>query len=702
MTSATQQRPPGAEMTHPPAPASPGAGGWAALIVLGVGLLAAVAVLGVVHVTQGTAGIAPGDVLRVVLGDGSDQETAIVLQSRLPRLLAAVLVGVALGVAGSVLQSVARNPLASPDTLAVEAGAYLALTVVAAFSISLPVLSSAGVAFAGGLLTAAVVLGLTGGFASSTLRVILAGTVVAFAMGSVTAALLIIFSQETRGLYAWGAGSLTQRDLDGVATMAPVIAVAVVAALLLARRLDVLELGDDVARSLGVAVARSRLTFVVIAVLLSAAAVTVAGPIGFIGLSAPAAMRLLDRRVPALRRSRWRIPASALAGVVTLLAADVVVRALLGAEAGVEVPTGVVTTIVGAVFLVVLAQRVRDSSAGDEEQLVAALPWGRRHFRVVLIGGIALLAVAVVAGLLLGDTPLRLGDLTNVLTGQASGRIQLIVETRTPRVVAAALAGTCLALAGAIVQGVTRNPLADPGILGVAAGAGLGAILTLTFVPGAGFGLILLVAGAFALAAGALILAMSGRSLDQARLILVGIGVSAGAASLTTLVIVRSDPWNQAKAITWLGGSTYGAVLWQQVPMAVVLVVGAAVLLQRHRELDLVQLDEATPRLLGVRLERARAVVLLLAVAFTAVATASIGVIVFAGLIAPHAARLLVGRSHAQLLPTTAILGAVLVIVADLIGRTVLAPSQLPAGLVTALLGAPYFLWLMSRTRVRP
>ena len=132
------------------------------------------------------------------------------------------------------------------------------------------------------------------------------------------------------------------------------------------------------------------------------------------------------------------------------------------------------------------------------------------------------------------------------------------------------------------------------------------------------------------------------------------------------------------------------------------LLVSIGVIAAHARDLDLLQLDEATPRLLGVPVGRSRLVLLVTAIVLTAAAAASIGVIAFVGLVAPHAARMMVGREHHRLLPVAGLLGAALVVVADTIGRTLLAPSQLPAGLVTALIGAPYFLWLMRRAQARP
>ena len=673
-----------------------------ALLLTLVGL-GALVVFALVHLTQGTAAVGPSDVWQVVFGQSTEQSASVVMQSRLPRLFAAVLVGLALGVAGAILQSVARNPLASPDTLAVEAGSFFALTAVVAFTLDLPVLSGAGVAFAGGLLTAGAVMLVAGGGGTSTVRLILGGSVIALGLGSLTAALMLFFTQETRGLYAWGAGSLSQRDLDGIVTMAPVVALGLIAAMLMSRRVDLLALGDDAATSLGVPVTRSKTLLVIVAVLLTAASVTVAGPIGFIGLCAPAIVRLASRWAPELNRAAWRLPLAGLAGVVLVLGSDVLLRVVLGPLDGVEVPTGVVTTIIGAVFLVAIARGVESTRMlGDTDSFRHRPPWGRSHWPVVLVGASIVLVVLVVASMLLGDAHLLLGDLWNYVTGRASMRIDLILDTRIPRIVAAMLAGAALALAGAVIQGTTRNPLADPGILGVSAGAGLGAIVTITFVEHPTFTDILLGAGIGALLTAALLLLLSSRDgLDQMRIILVGIGLAAGIAAVTALIIVQSDPWNQAKAITWLGGSTYGASLKYQVPLLLVLLASVVVLAPRAKDLDVLQLDDETPRLLGVEVGRARLVLLVTAVLLTAAATASVGVIAFVGLVAPHAARMMVGGVHHRLLPLAALLGAGLVLLADTIGRTVLAPNQLPAGMVTALIGAPYFIWLMYRRQVR-
>lgn len=660
-------------------------------------------VISVVHLNQGTAAVGPSDLLALLRGEGSDEAGAVVLASRLPRLIAGLAVGAALGVSGALMQSVARNPLASPDTLAVNAGAFLALTAVAAFDLRLPIFSSAAVAFVGGLLTAGLVLALSAGKGSSAIRLVLAGSAITLGLSSITTVLLLLFPWQAQGLFAWGAGSLGQAGLDGVLQLLPVLVLSLAAALLLGRRLDVLQLGDDAASALGLNVRLSQTVLVVLAVLLAAVSVTIAGPIGFVGLCAPVLMRLLNRWVRPMRRHRVLLAMSGLAGVTLVLTADVVLRALFGALEGVSVPTGVITSVIGAVFLVVLAQTVRTGI--DADSLVtmrAGTAFGRRLPGALLALLGVLLVLAVIGGALLGDSMLLSGDVWNWLRGESSVRVDIILDARMPRVLAAVLAGAGLALAGGVVQGVTRNPLADPGILGVSGGAGMAAVAMIVLLPTPSFWAVLIGALVGALGAGALVFGFSARDgVDQARMVLVGIGISAGTSAVTTLMLVRTDPWNQSLALTWLAGSTYAVTFVQCLPMLVALVLAAVVLAATRRDLDVLQLDETTPRVLGVSVGPARVAVLGAALVLTAAATASIGVIAFVGLVAPHAARLLIGRRHTVLLPLSALLGALLVLVSDTVGRTAIAPAQLPAGLVTAVIGCPYFLWLLWRMRVK-
>lgn len=666
------------------------------LLMLG----AALVVLSAWHLTQGTSGVGIGDLAGLVAGhDDGGTVRDILVDSRVPRLAAAVAVGFSLGLAGALFQSVSRNALASPDTLAVTAGSYLAVTLVACVGIAVPLWASGGVAFAGGLLAAALVLGLAGGAGTSSTRVVLAGSAVALALQSVTSALLILFEQETTGLFAWGSGSLSQLGLGAFWQAAPVIVGATGGALAIARRLDLLGMGDDTAGVLGVPVRSTRAIATLLAVLLTAAAVTLAGPIGFVGLFAPAIARLVARVAPALHRHCVLLPAAGLIGALSVVAADVVIRALLGSGDAIMVPTGVTTTLVGSVVLVVLARRGRDSGPTREPPTTRMGPRNGLRFVVVLAGSAALGTGALVLGLLAGNTWLRAGDVGLWLHGDAAPLIRFALDERAPRVAAALLAGAALALSGSMVQATCRNPLAEPGILGITGGAGLGAVIVVTSGSVGGLGQAA-AAGAGALVAFAVVYATAWRhGLDADRLVLVGIGVWSGTGALTTYLLVRSNPWDTPRVFTWLSGTTYGRSWADLAPVAVCLVVALPLALMLRRELDLLALDDDTPRLVGVGLERVRLTVLTVSALLAAASVVAVGVVGFVGLVAPHAARALVGGRHGRSVPVAVLLGATLLCLADALGRTVIAPAQLPAGLVVAAVGAPYFVYLLARSR---
>ena len=654
----------------------------ATLVALGILLLA----VSLWHLTQGTSGAVFAD------------ET-VLWGSRIPRLAAGVTVGIALGVAGTLLQSLSRNSLASPDTLGVTAGSYLAVTIVTAFGIAVPIWASGTVAFAGGLVGAVIVLGLAGGAASSTTRLVLAGSALAMAFQAGTSTLLILFQEETDGLLAWGSGSLTQLNLDAFLQAAPIVVLVLAIAILMGRRFDVLALGDDTASSLGVPIRSTRAVGILFAVALTAISVTLAGPLGFVGLCAPVLARLLTTVVPGLARHVFLLPASGLIGALVVILSDAVLRALLGAEAAISIPTGVATTLLGAVILVVMARKLRDAGPTREPPQVRFGVRSESRYWTVLVLSIVGVIGIVVAGLLLGASLLRTGDVALWLQGAAPPQIAFALSERAPRITAAICAGAALALSGTLIQAVSRNPLADPGILGVTGGAGLGAVIVVTSAVASTAGMIVAAVVGALLAFALVYLLAWRRGLNADRFILIGIGVSYGAVALTTFVLLRANPWDTPKIYTWLSGTTYGRVWEQIIPIAVVLLIALPLAFALRREEDVLALDEDTPRLVGIGLERTRLVLLVTAAVLAALSVTAVGVIGFVGLVAPHAARALVGARHSRVIPVAVLLGALLVGAADTIGRTVIAPEQLPAGLVVALLGAPYFVWLLWRSR---
>jgi ABC-type Fe3+-siderophore transport system permease subunit len=305
----------------------------------------------------------------------------------------------------------------------------------------------------------------------------------------------------------------------------------------------------------------------------------------------------------------------------------------------------------------------------------------------------------VLVALRLGDVPLDWGQLVAGVFGRAGRLADGIVWFRLPRIVAAAAAGACLAGAGVAIQSVVRNPLAEPSLLGVTGGSSIGAVALITLVPTAprwGIPAAALVGGVLALAV-VVGLATGGGTLDATRVVLVGIGVAASVAAVVQILSLRAQ-LQLAAALTWLAGSTYARSVddlsWFVLP--VVLLVGLVLV---GRVLDLLALGEDLPRSLGLPVRRARLVVLLAGAVLAAGTAAVVGTVGFVGLVAPHLARRLVGAGHRRVLPVAALLGAVLVVAADALGRWVLAPNEIPVGVVTALVGAPYLVWLLRRQR---
>ncbi|MER5949879.1 iron ABC transporter permease [Streptomyces sp. NPDC001904] len=687
-----------------PLPRTERGGGPTGAAVLAA-LLVGTALVGMWHLTQGTSGVGVGDLVRYLAGghehSGGAPVGEILTGSRLPRLLAGVAVGFALGAAGALLQSVTHNSLASPDTLAVTAGAYFTLTLVAAFGLSVPLWGSGAVAFVGGLAASAVVLLLAGRAAGTAgTRLILAGSATAMALDAATGALLILFDQNTTGLFAWGSGSLAQLNIDASVRAWPLVAVVLCLALALSRRLDVMNLGDDTASSLGVPIRSTRVTAVLCAVLLTSTAVTLAGPISFVGLGAPVLVRLIAYRVRALRRHLYAVPAAGLLGALLILLADAVLRAVQGADGAASIPTGVPTALLGAVVIVVLALRLRDTGQVPRPPHARVAARSRRAFLLVVFGAVALLAVAAFVAVLAGSLWLRAGDIALWAHGTAPDLIGQALDDRVPRVIAAVLAGAALGLAGCVVQGAVRNPLAEPGVLGITAGAGLGAASVVTSGLPGGRPVLVAVAVAAGLATFAMIALLSWRGgFLPDRFVLIGIGCGYGLSAVTTFLLLRADPYNTPRIFTWLSGTTYGRTLPDVVPVAVALALALPVLFALRGRLDLLAVDEDTPRIVGVKVERTRFAALAIAAVLAALSVMAVGVVGFVGLVAPHLARSLVGARHGRAIPVAMLLGAVLVCVADALGRTLVAPAQIPAGLMIALVGAPYFVWVLRQSR---
>lgn len=327
----------------------------------------------------------------------------------------------------------------------------------------------------------------------------------------------------------------------------------------------------------------------------------------------------------------------------------------------------------------------------------------RRVPGVLLALGLVTLA-GMVLNMAVGEYPVAPPDVVRTVLGLETGNPDhaFIVNTlRLPRMLVALLVGMALATSGAIMQGLLRNPLASPDVVGVSAGASLAAVSLIVLWPGAPISVL---PGAAFLGASvpALVIYAVARTRRNAplRLILVGVGVAAIASALTTAIITFGQILQVSQALVWMAGSVYGRSwehLWPLLPWLAAC-LPAAWLSARH--LNALSLGDALAGGLGARVELQRGLLLLVAVALAGAAVATAGAVGFVGLMAPHLARQLVGPAHEGLLPTAGLVGGLLVVLADLLGRTLFAPIEIPAGLITAAVGAPYFLSLLSRSRL--
>jgi iron complex transport system permease protein len=329
---------------------------------------------------------------------------------------------------------------------------------------------------------------------------------------------------------------------------------------------------------------------------------------------------------------------------------------------------------------------------------------GRLDLRVLAVTGALAVAMllALMTSVALGEFPLAPLDVVGALAGAGDAATTfIVVDLRLPRAVTGLLAGAALGLAGAVFQEVARNPLVAPDVVGVSGGASLAAVTLIVFGSSATVS-VPLAALAGALTAGALLYALAWRGGVQGyRLVLIGIGVAAFAHAGISYVLAKGRIFEVAQAFVWLVGSLNGRG-WEHVwPLAAVLLLLGPALLVLARSVDALALGDEVARALGVGVERTRLALLAIAVVLTAFAVAAAGPIAFVAFIAPHIARRLGRAGSTQgLLLVAAGCGALLVVVADLAGRLAIAPHEIPVGIVTSIIAAPYFLLLLRRAGV--
>jgi iron complex transport system permease protein len=353
------------------------------------------------------------------------------------------------------------------------------------------------------------------------------------------------------------------------------------------------------------------------------------------------------------------------------------------------------------------------SQSQDSMESINAYFTGRRTRFYSILGLCLALAAVVVLATSVGSVHIPFSTTFRVLVShlplvhidqnwQTSFQT-IILDIRLPRIILAGLVGAALATAGATYQGLFHNPLADPYLIGAAQGASLGAVIGFLLPVnwlGIEFNIIPILAFTGALVSTAVVygLARVGKTLPVTTLILAGVALAALLGSIVSYLIIASGE-KMHGIIFWLMGS-FSLTRWSEVGIVLpYVVVGTAVILIFARLLNVMQLDEEQAQQLGVNVERLKLILLAAATLITAASVSFVGTIGFVGIIVPHAVRLIWGADHRFLLPLSILTGAILMILADLAARTVLAPTEIPIGVITAICGAPFFLYLLRRRK---
>ncbi|MFJ7244039.1 Fe(3+)-hydroxamate ABC transporter permease FhuB [Kitasatospora sp. NPDC098652] len=717
MTSSQVGAPEAPAVTAPGAPPPPGRPLRERAWPVALGAVAVLLALTALSLSVGAGEVGPGRVLDYLLDRGgarTDSRLALVVgELRLPRTLTALLVGAALGVAGAQLQSVTRNPLAETGLLGVNAGASLGVVLGIAV---LGVQTSYGylaLAFGGAVLASTLVLLIAGSRGGgSPVRLVLGGSAVGATFGGITG-VLIVNSPEAYDRYRiWVLGSLA--GVEGWTTLgqlAPVLGAGFLLALLTTRPLTALALGDDLARGLGHRPGATRAAVAAAVTLLTASAVALAGPISFLGLLAG----FLARALAGPRIGRLTVLAG-LFGAAVLTGADVLARVVARPF---EAPVSVIVALVGAPALIAMVRSRRSAALALGDPAAEAPPvqraeprparpdpalrygaWSLLVPRRPLLAGLGLAAAllaAVVAAAHAGQSELGLGRTFQAVFGHGERLDVLLVQRfRLGRIVAGLAAGAALGLAGCLTQTLARNRLATPELLGVNDGATAAVLISAT--ASGTFGAWW--AGPLGALAAVLVVSLVSGGLGARgyRVLVVGLAMSALASAVIQVALARRSLNSAGSLYVWTSGSLNGRDYAVATPVLIGLAVLVPTALVVARRLAVLRFDDSVAASLGVDPGRVRLACLLLAVALAGLAVGVCGPVGFVALAAPVLAARLAGPTRVPVLGS-ALTGALLVVLADALGRVLIGGVEIPVGIVTTVLGGPFLLWVLLGRR---
>lgn len=612
----------------------------------------------------------------------SDLLITIVTNSILPRIAMAILVGGALSISSLLLQQITHNPLASDTTLSISSGAYLFLLVATLFAPALlSYLDPSLIALIGALAALCIVLALSYRQQFLSTRMLLAGLVLNLYLGSMAAIIVIFNPESSQALFQWEAGSLIQDSWQDVIKLAIVSVACLGIFIVLSRSLQIMQLSDDQASSLGVSVKWIRLIILISLCYLCATAISLVGMIGFIGLASATIINQFQ-----LTSIKWRLSLVYLVGALLLLLTDSILI-LLQQYSDFYLPVGATTAFIGTPLLLYLIFSVLPNQLQANESGSLSSPRNvTNKYKWLLVIVMAFVVLLVVSFFVNNSSRgFVLLDWDRVL-----------LQLKLPRVLTAICSGAMLSLCGMVLQRLTHNPMASPELLGISSGAAIFVIVAFLFF-NIDYEYLWLFALSGAIITFLFIALVNYRNQFQPdKVILTGVAISALLTALLRLFLTNGDPRAQYLLI-WLSGSTYASQLTPTLVYSVIGIGCLIVLWFAHRVLTLFLLPSTIASSLGLSVFGARIWLIMVVTLLITLATLQIGPLSFIGLLAPLIARLLGFNETRWQMIVSILIGSSLMMVADWIGRSIAYPYEIPAGLIASLIGGTCFLSLMRK-----
>ncbi len=603
------------------------------------------------------------------------------IQSQLPRLCIALLVGGMLGLTGSLMQQLTQNNLTSPLTLGTSSGAWLALVVVNLWFVDWVADYSALAAMAGAIIAFGLIISIAGIRNMTGLPLVVSGMVINILLGSIATAIIILNAQFAQNIFMWGAGDLSQYSWEWFNWLLPRSFIALIILIFAPRILMLLKLGQDGAAARGLSVLPAFGILMVMGIWLVSASITAVGIISFVGLLTPNIARAMGARTP-----RDELISSLLLGAVLMVVTDSVAISLsLWLEE--TIPSGVAAAAIGAPALIWFTRKKLTAT----DQLNLSMSQGKEQLSKLTVWGIIVVCIT--------------GILTYTLIAHGASGIEVSLpgdfqwQLRWPRMITALSVGVALSVAGIILQRIVYNPLASPDILGVSSGATFAIIFTgvvaSSLLSSFGWG----VAFTGSLAVLVLLLVIGKRSqFNPSNFILSGIALSALLDALVQFALAQGTG-ESYKILLWLTGSIYRVPAHNAVMLATSVLILLAGVFAISRWLTLISIGRAFSDARGLNPFMANTVLLTIVALMCAFSTATVGPISFVGLVAPHMAMMLGARKVKEQLLVGSLIGATLMLWADWLGQIAMYPSQIAAGTLVAILGSTYFLFLMLKSK---